>query len=421
MIKEKYKIAIIGLGYIGLPLSIAFSKFHKVFGYDNNKERIKNIFKNINHKSSFNKNNLIISDDIKNIKNCNIFIITVPTPVFKNKSPNLNPLKNASKNIAKFLKKNDIVIYESTVYPGTTEDILVPILEKYSKLKYNYDFFCGYSPERLNPGSFFEDISKIVKITSGSNLKTAIKIDKLYGQIIKAGTYRAENIKIAEAAKVIENCQRDLNISLVNEFYLIFEKLKIDSYKVLKAASTKWNFLSFKPGLVGGHCIGVDPYYLTYVSKIHGYRPKVILSGREINDEMSFSLSKIFLKNLRQNNFKMNSLKILIMGFTFKEDCEDTRNSKIFDLYLNLSKHIKNIDIYDPVAIKGNVKKNYGINLIKYPKLNYYDGVMVLNSHKIFKKMGLKKIIRFGKSKSLIYDFKDTFKQKSHIFLKKDV
>ena len=417
MFKKKNKIGIIGLGYIGLPLANEFAKFHEVYGYDNNKKRILQIKKNLKKNKYF----INFSDNIQTLKNCNIYIITVPTPVFKNKSPDLSHLINASKYVAKFLSRDDIVIYESTVYPGTTEDVLVPILEKYSKLKYNIDFFCGYSPERLNPGSSFEDISKIIKITSGSNKQTSNRVDALYKQIIKAGTYRAESIKIAEAAKVIENCQRDLNIALVNEFYLIFEKLKIDNYKVLKAASTKWNFIPFKPGLVGGHCIGVDPYYLTYASKKKGYYPKVILSGRKINDNMSSSITNIFFKNIIKHNFKIDSLKVLLMGFTFKEDCEDIRNSKIFDVFLNFSKKIKKIDIYDPIANKENVKKTYQIDMIEYPKLNYYDGILILNSHQYFKKMNLKNIIKFGKNKSLIYDFKNKFNMKSHIFLKKDV
>ena len=417
MFEKKNKIGIIGLGYIGLPLANEFAKFHEVYGYDNNKKRILQIKKNLKKNKYF----INFSDNIQTLKNCNIYIITVPTPVFKNKSPDLSHLINASKYVAKFLSRDDIVIYESTVYPGTTEDVLVPILEKYSKLKYNIDFFCGYSPERLNPGSSFEDISKIIKITSGSNKQTSNRVDALYKQIIKAGTYRAESIKIAEAAKVIENCQRDLNIALVNEFYLIFEKLKIDNYKVLKAASTKWNFIPFKPGLVGGHCIGVDPYYLTYASKKKGYYPKVILSGRKINDNMSSSITNIFFKNIIKHNFKIDSLKVLLMGFTFKEDCEDIRNSKIFDVFLNFSKKIKKIDIYDPIANKENVKKTYQIDMIEYPKLNYYDGILILNSHQYFKKMNLKNIIKFGKNKSLIYDFKNMFNMKSHIFLKKDV
>jgi len=418
MFKRKYKIGIIGLGYIGLPLAYEFAKFHEVYGYDNNNKRILDISKKI---KKLNKYLINFSNNIQSLKNCNIYIITVPTPVFKNKRPNLTHLINASKSIAKLLTNDDIVIYESTVYPGTTEDVLVPILEKFSKLKYNVDFFCGYSPERLNPGSSFDDLSKIVKITSGSNIKTSNRVDALYKQIVKAGTYKAESIKIAEAAKVIENCQRDLNIALVNEFYLIFEKLNIDNYKVLEAASTKWNFIPFKPGMVGGHCIGVDPYYLTYASKIMGYEPKVILSGRNTNDNMSSSIANIFIKNIAKYNFKLNSLKILLMGFTFKEDCEDIRNSKIYDLYIHLSKKIKKIDIYDPIAEKENVKKTYAIELIKYPKLNHYDGILILNSHQKFKKMKLKNIIKFGKKKSLIYDFKNMFNMKSHIFLKKDV
>ncbi len=411
---KKNKITIIGMGYIGLPLAVEFSKYYKVIGYDINKKKIREI--NNNHKFKFE-----ITNSINLIKESNIYIVAVPTPVFKNNKPDLKPLINASKLISKILKKNDLVIYESTVYPGTTDDLLIPILENYSKLKINVDFHCGYSPERLNPGSKFDDLKKIVKVTSGSNNFATNKVDKLYKKIIKIGTHKTSSIKVAEAAKVIENCQRDLNIAFINELYLIFNKLNINNYEILKAASTKWNFINFTPGLVGGHCIGVDPYYLTYISKKNNYDPRVILSGRKINDNMAVSVSKIFIQNLNKNKIKMKSSNILLLGFTFKENCDDIRNSKIADVYYYLKKKVRNIHIYDPIANKRQVKEHYNINLINVPKNKFYDGILILVKHDNFKNSEKIKIKNFAKNKCLIYDFKNLYNRRNHIFLSNDL
>ena len=411
---NKNKITIIGLGYIGLPLAIEFSKYYELVGFDKSITRIKDLKKN-------DKINFELTNNINQIKNSNIYIIAVPTPVFKNNNPDLRPLVKATSLVSKVLKKNDLIIYESTVFPGTTEDVLIPFIEKNSSKKINIDFHVGYSPERLNPGSKFDDIKKIIKVTSGSNRYAANKVDKLYKKIITVGTHKTSSIKIAEAAKVIENCQRDLNIAFINELYLIFNKLNINNYEILKAASTKWNFLNFLPGLVGGHCIGVDPYYLTYISKKNNYNPKVILSGRKINDNMSISVSKIFTQNLNKNKIKLKSSNILLLGFTFKENCDDIRNSKITDIYYYLKNKVRNIHVYDPIANKGQVKEYYNINLINSPKKNFYDGILILVKHDKFKSLKKIKIKNFAKNKCLVYDFKNLFNRKNHIFLINDL
>ena len=410
--KNNYKIGIIGIGYVGLPLALSFSKFYKVIAFDTNKKRIKDL--NLNNDTNFqhtklNKKNIKYTHNQNDLINCNIYIITVPTPTTKSNLPDLSILKSATKLTSNFLKKNDYVIYESTVYPGTTEDILIPLLEKNSKLKLNKDFYCGYSPERINPGNSYNDISKIVKITSGSNFAASSFIDSLYKKIIKAGTYRAENIKIAEAAKVIENCQRDINIAFINELFLIFNKLDINIYDILNASRTKWNFLDFKPGLVGGHCIGVDPYYLTYISKENNYNPEMILSGRKINDNLYRSLAKSLLQNLVKKNIKPINSKVLVMGFTFKENCPDIRNTQIINFVNYIKKKTKLVDVYDPIANKNEVKKMYNISLISNPKNSYYDSIVILLSHKEFLKKGIKRIAQFGKKNHYIYDFKNTF------------
>lgn len=411
---NKNKITIIGLGYIGLPLAIEFSKYYELIGFDKSITRIKDLKKN-------DKINFELTNNINQIKNSNIYIIAVPTPVFKNNNPDLRPLFKATSLVSKVLKKNDLIIYESTVFPGTTEDVLIPFIEKNSSKKINIDFHVGYSPERLNPGSKFDDIKKIIKVTSGSNRYAANKVDKLYKKIITVGTYKTSSIKIAEAAKVIENCQRDLNIAFINELYLIFNKLNINNYEILKAASTKWNFLNFLPGLVGGHCIGVDPYYLTYISKKNNYNPKVILSGRKINDNMSISVSKIFTQNLNKNKIKLKSSNILLLGFTFKENCDDIRNSKIADIYYYLKNKVRNIHVYDPIANKDQVKEYYNINLINSPKKNFYDGILILVKHEKFKSLKKIKIKNFAKNKCLVYDFKNLYNKSNHIFLINDL
>ncbi len=336
--KKKY-ISIIGLGYVGLPLAVEFAKFFDVIAFDYNSKRINELRNNLDENNEIKKNELkklkklYFTENEKDLKKSNIFIIAVPTPIKKNKKPNLIFLKQACITVSKYISKKDIVIFESTVYPGLTDDYCIPIIEKYSKFKINKDFFCGYSPERINPGDKKNKLSTIVKITSGSNYKTSIFVDNLYKKIIKAGTYRTSSIKIAEAAKVIENTQRDLNIAFINELSIIFNKLHLDTDEILKAASTKWNFIKFSPGLVGGHCIGVDPYYLTYKAKKVGYSPKIILSGRDMNDNMVKYVSKRFLNKLSEKKIKIINSQILILGFSFKENCSDTRNSKIKDLH----------------------------------------------------------------------------------------
>ncbi len=414
----KFNIAIIGLGYIGLPLAIEFSKFYKVIGFDINKKRIKELKEGIDKtneivikKSTFKKINF--TNNIQLLKDSNIFIITVPTPVKKNKMPDLSHLKHASKIVGQCLKKSSIVIYESTVYPGCTEEFCGPILEKTSKLRVNKDFFLGYSPERINPGNNIQKLPNIVKIVSGSNKYSLDLIKKLYRKIIKAGIHVADTIKTAEAAKVIENIQRDINIALINECSVIFKKLNLDTSKVLKAAETKWNFIPFKPGLVGGHCIGVDPYYLTYKAKETNYNPKVILAGRKVNDNMSSYISKKILKTLKERPKNNQKKRVLVLGLSFKENCVDTRNSKVFDIINSLQK--KNIltHVYDPIIDRSNLNKKYKAKLLNnLNKRNFYDIIILAVPHKIFIAMGIKKIKKLGRSNSKVFDLKSVFPKK---------
>ena len=416
MLQKKTKISIVGLGYVGLPLAISFSRYYKVVGFDLNKQRILKLRKGYDETLEVKKNtilqskNLTFTSKLKDLKKCNCHIVTVPTPVDKFNKPDFSNLISASQKIGKILKKDDIVIYESTVYPGATEEICVPILEKESNLIYNDDFFIGYSPERMNPGDKKHTVENIIKVTSGSNEITANFVNKLYKSIVKAGTYKASSIKVAEAAKVIENTQRDINISLINELSLIFNKLNIDTEEVLKAAGTKWNFLPFRPGLVGGHCIGVDPYYLTYKSKKLGYDPKIILAGRTLNDNMSTHIvNKLFLK-MNEKKIKIANSKILVMGLTFKENCPDIRNSKVFDLVKQLKRSKVKVSVYDPWVNNKNQKLK-GINLIKKPKKNDFDCIILAVSHNIFKKIGIKKINNFTKKNHIIYDLKYIFSE----------
>lgn len=408
--KKKNILGIIGLGYVGLPLAVEFSKYFNVIGFDINKNRIKELKKNFdeNNEISYLKlrnSNINYSFNPDDLKNCNIFIITVPTPVLKNNQPDLEPLKNSSKLVGKYLKKNSIVIYESTVFPGCTEEVCVPLLSKLSGLKYNVDFFCGYSPERINFGDKKHTLTSIKKITSGSSKQVSNIIDKLYSKIIKAGTYKAKSIKVAETAKVIENTQRDLNIALVNEFSMIFDRLNIKTKDVLEAALTKWNFLDFKPGLVGGHCIGVDPYYLTFKSKRVGYNPKLILRGRKINDEFPKYIANKISKKVKDKS------KILFMGATFKSDIPDYRNSKSLTLYKLLSKKYM-VDIYDPLVDLNKIFEQEKIKMINKIKKNYYDVIIISVKHTKIKNMGLKKILGFGKKNLLFFDIFDLFKSK---------
>ncbi|MBS1486813.1 MAG: nucleotide sugar dehydrogenase [Bacteroidetes bacterium] len=383
------KIGIIGLGYVGLPLAVEFGKILPVVGFDINQSRIDELKKGIDRTLEVDSHelkeakNLSFSFAPADLKEVNYFIVTVPTPVDEFHVPDLRPLQSASKTVGAVLKKGDVVIYESTVYPGCTEEVCVPILEKESGLKFNIDFFAGYSPERINPGDKQHRLPTIKKITSGSTPAVADKVDQLYGKIIKAGTHKASSLKVAEAAKVIENSQRDLNIAFVNELALIFQKIGIDTHEVLAAAGTKWNFLPFKPGLVGGHCIGVDPYYLTHKAESLGYHPEVILSGRRINDNMPVYIANEVIKLMAKNQLPIYSGKILVLGLTFKENCPDIRNSKVVDVIRELSSFGANVDVYDPQADAEEVKHEYNLALVKTLDKKYH-GIVLAVSHREF-------------------------------------
>ena len=412
---KKYKIAVIGLGYVGLPLVIEFSKKYSALGFDINKKRVEELNEGIDRTNEVSnsvlidrlKNGLIITDNIEFLSPYNVYIITVPTPLDKLKEPNLNFLEKASVTVAKHLRKNDVVIYESTVYPGCTEEFCVPVLEKNSKLKFNIDFYCGYSPERINPGDKINTLTKIKKVTSGSNKKTAILVNNLYKSIIDAGTHLTSSIKVAEASKAIENAQRDLNISFMNEIALIFDLLEIDTNDVIDAASTKWNFLNFRPGIVGGHCISVDPYYLVHKAKALGYEPDVILSGRRINDRMGQFIAEKVIKLMKQNKISLKNSNALILGITFKENMPDIRNSKVFDIYNFLRLKGLKVDVYDPHADKEEVKLEFNIKIIE--NLNQYDSIVVAVAHDEFKKLNFKLLKK--NDKSVIYDIKGILKK----------
>ena len=414
------KIAIIGLGYVGVPLAVEFGKKYQTIGYDTNLDRIQELSNGIDSTGEVTKRNLqssiklSLTSDLEDIAKCNYFIISVPTPIDKNNKPDLAILLNATSSVGSVLKKDDIVIYESTVYPGCTEEDCVPILEKKSGLKYNKDFFCGYSPERINPGDKKRTLTKIVKITSGSNSSTAIKVDNLYKSIVTAGTYKTDSIKIAEAAKVIENCQRDINIAFVNELSIIFNKMNIDTKEVLDAASSKWNFLPFRPGLVGGHCIGVDPYYLIHKAKKVGYHSSIMNAGRKLNDSLSKYISDNIIKHYLDNKVDLSKINILILGITFKENCPDTRNSKVVNVYNNLKKKNINIQVYDPFASKEQVYDNHKVRLIDYSEIKkkYYNCIIVAVAHDQFINLDLKKFTK--NKKSLIYDLKGIYNDKSY-------
>ena len=409
------KIALIGLGYVGLPLAVAFGKKHKVIGFDTNEKRIKELRLNndlnleTSKKELLEATNLTFTHSEDDIKNCNIYIVTVPTPIDLDKQPDLTILKSASQTIGTCLKNGDIVIYESTVYPGATEEICVPILEKYSGLKFNLDFYCGYSPERINPGDNENKLANITKVTSGSTEEIATLIDELYKEIITAGTFKASSMKVAEAAKVIENTQRDVNIALVNELSIIFNKLDIDTELVLEAAGTKWNFLPFRPGLVGGHCIGVDPYYLTDKAIKIGYKPEMILSGRKLNDSMGFYIADQVTKLMARKLINLVHSKILIMGLAFKENCPDIRNTRVIDVIERLTECGCDIDVYDPWVDKDNAILEYNITLINQPVLGAYDAIILAVAHGEFKTMSIKQIKKFGKEKHIVYDVKSLF------------
>ena len=415
MKKSTLKIAIIGLGYVGLPLAIEFAKKRRVIGFDINNKRVHDLKLGIDKTNEIKKKQLIkakklyLTTDKKYLKLANCYIVTVPTPINIYRKPDLTPLFDASKMIGKVLKKNDLVIYESTVYPGCTEEKCVPILEKYSKLKLNTDFYCGYSPERSNPGDKKNKISNIKKVTSGSNKKASLFVDKLYNEIITVGTYKASSIKVAEASKVIENTQRDLNIAYMNELSNIFYKLGIDFNDVINAAETKWNFLRFSPGLVGGHCIGVDPYYLIHKSKVAGYNPKVISSARHLNDKMGNLVANRFIKKMKSKFIKIKKSKILIMGLTFKENCPDLRNAGVSSVIKNLTKKKCDLDFFDPLSSQADIKKTYGKKSTLKLVNKKYDGIIIAVAHDYFKKMGIEKIIKLGKNNHVIFDLKSVF------------
>ncbi len=421
LMSKVLNLAVIGLGYVGLPLAIEFAKKRSVIGYDINENRIIELKKGYDSTKEFtsseiNKSsNLYLTSNLSDLKNANIFIVTVPTPVDKNKKPDMSHLIDASRSLGEILKKNDIVIFESTVYPGATEEICVPVLEEISGLKYNKDFFCGYSPERINPGDKKHTISEIVKITSGSNKAIADIVDDLYKEIILVGTHKVKSIKVAEAAKVIENTQRDLNIALINELSIIFNKLNIDTQDVLKAASTKWNFIPFFPGLVGGHCIGVDPYYLTHKSIEIGYHPEVILAGRRINDNMHIYVVDQLLKALIEKKVELNNSRILILGLSFKENCPDLRNSKVFDLINELNTYKIKIDVFDPI-IDFELTQNLIIDK-KYNNIDdiekKYDAIIIAVAHREFLEIGISKIKMLCKKNHIIYDLKNIFPNSS--------
>ena len=409
------KLAVIGLGYVGLPLALEFSKKRKVIGFDTQKKRIKELRSGIDKnlevtkKELYEAKKLIITNDIQKLKISNCYIVAVPTPIDKNKIPDLKLLFLASETVGKILKKGDIVIYESTVYPGCVEEDCVPILEKFSGLKFNRDFFCGYSPERINPGDKEHRISNIKKITSGSTVEIADLVDELYREIITVGTHKAPSIKVAEAAKVIENTQRDLNIALINELSILFNKMNIDTEEVLKAAASKWNFLPFSPGLVGGHCIGVDPYYLTHKAISIGYQPEIILAGRRLNDSMGVYVASQLINAMSNKSIQIKNAKILIMGLTFKENCPDLRNSGVAGVINELKKSDCDLDFYDPWASSKEVKSLYGIKPIIKLTPNSYDGIILSVAHNQFKDMGFKFISTLGKKPHVIYDLKYLF------------
>jgi len=406
------KIALIGLGYVGLPLAVEFGKKHQVVGFDISQLRINSLKNGIDNTLETTKQelqdavHLSYTTNIEDLKDCEIFIITVPTPIDKHKRPDLSPLEKSSKLVGSILKKGDIVIYESTVYPGATEEVCVPILEQQSDLKFNQDFYCGYSPERINPGDKEHRVTTIKKVTAGSTPEIATEVDELYKEIITAGTHKASSIKVAEAAKVIENTQRDVNIALINELALIFNKLDIDTESVLEAAGTKWNFLSFRPGLVGGHCIGVDPYYLTYKALEVGYNPEMILAGRRLNDSIGAYVADQVSKLMTKKRIHVVDASVLIMGLTFKENCPDLRNTRVVDLVKEFEEFNCNVDVHDPWVDKDEALYEYGIELIDQPAKGKYDAILLAVAHDEFKELSLGQIKAFGRDNHVLYDIK---------------
>ena len=421
---EQLSIAIIGLGYVGLPLAVEFGKQKPTIGFDINQQRIAELLAGHDHTLETSAEelkqavNLRYTYDFNTLKQSNFFIVTVPTPIDDFKQPDLTPLIKSSETIGQVLKKGDIVVYESTVYPGATEEVCIPVLEKVSGLKFNQDFFVGYSPERINPGDKQRRVTNILKITSGSTSEVADYIDQVYQLIIDAGTYKAPSIKVAEAAKVIENTQRDVNIALINELALIFNKLDIDTEEVLKAAGTKWNFLPFRPGLVGGHCIGVDPYYLTHKAQSIGLHPEIILAARRLNDRMGEYVATQLIKEMVKQRIQVVGSKILIMGLSFKENCPDIRNTKIVDMVKALKEYDLDLDIYDPWVDDTEVQHEYGLAPIKELHKGQYDAIVLAGAHDQFKSMTIDQFKQLGKEKHVLYDLKYVLdKEQSNIRL----
>jgi len=409
---QEVKLAIIGLGYVGLPLAVEFGKRRSVVGFDINQQRIDAL--KAGHDATLEVSDgelkeasqLVYSATLDDLKSCNVFIVTVPTPIDEHKQPDLTPLIKASETIGSVLKKGDIVIYESTVYPGATEEDCVPVLEKVSGLKFNVDFFAGYSPERINPGDKEHRVTTIKKVTSGSTPAVADLVDALYQEIIIAGTHKASCIKVAEAAKVIENTQRDLNIALINELAIIFNRMGIDTEAVLQAAGTKWNFLPFRPGLVGGHCIGVDPYYLTHKAQSIGYHPEIILAGRRLNDGMGAYVVSQLVKAMLKRRIHVDGARVLVMGLAFKENCPDLRNTRVVDIISELAEYNIQVDVYDPWVSAMEAQHEYGITPITEPAVNAYDGIVLAVAHNEFRMLGVEAIRKYGKAAHIIYDLK---------------
>ncbi len=408
------RIAVIGLGYVGLPLLAAFGRKYPCVGFDIQQSRIRELAEGYDRTNEMSREELAVVDvvytaDPADLNDCNVFIVTVPTPIDRQNRPDLGPLRSASKLVGSVLAAGDVVIYESTVYPGATEEVCVPILEEISGLKFNEQFYAGYSPERINPGDKQHRIESIVKVTSGSTPRIARFVDELYKSIISAGTHNVSSIKVAEAAKVIENTQRDLNIALINELCIIFEKLGIDTEEVLNAAGSKWNFLPFRPGLVGGHCISVDPYYLTHKSQEIGYHPEIILAGRRINDGMGTYIAERVIKLLTRKRIHVVDSRILIMGLTFKENCPDLRNTRVVDVVRSLQEFNINIDVYDPWVASEEAREEYDIDIVEAPAPGAYDAVLITVAHDRFREMGLEEIRSFCKPESVIFDVKYLF------------
>lgn len=412
---NELKIAVIGLGYVGLPLAVEFGKQRSVVGFDINASRIAALISGTDHTLEVSDEELAVathlrySSDIQTLKDCNFFIVTVPTPIDSSKQPDLTPLIMASKAIGSLLKKDDIVVYESTVYPGATEDVCVPVLEEVSGLIFNQDFYAGYSPERINPGDKEHRVTNILKITAGSTPEVADFIDNVYNLIITAGTHKAPSIRVAEAAKVIENTQRDVNIALINELAVIFNKMGIDTEAVLKAAGTKWNFLPFRPGLVGGHCIGVDPYYLTHKAQAIGHNPEIILAGRRLNDSMGEYVVTQLVKTMIKKRIQVEGAKVLVLGLSFKENCPDVRNTKVIDIVHELQAYNIEIDVHDPWIDANEAKREYSITPIAQLVTHQYDGIILAVAHEQFVAMGIESIRALGKDNHVLYDLKYLF------------